>query len=167
MLQVTYTTTPYVFYVSTEGNRIDTSVKSSNIRFLFKLTNDMSGAIHYGYGQSQTIAFRYTKMQLVHNTTEDVFTGAVDLVPNGYWAYEIYEVSWIGTPALTSDFAPATETQVLPVANTNGVVQGLSATGVASVNEGKLYVASGSGAGEVEYTQYEQPTSTNYIYYGQ
>ena len=160
MLQVTYKSSPYLFYVSTEGNRIDTSVTTAKIRFLFKLTNDMSGAIHYGYGQSQTIAFRYTRMQLVHNTSENVFTGAVDLVPNGYWDYEIYEVSWIGTPALTSDFAPATETQVLPVDNANGVVQGI-------VNQGKLYVTEESGEEQVQYNQYEQPTSTNYIYYGQ
>ena len=157
MLQVTYKSSPYIFYVSTEGNRIDTSVTTAKIRFLFKLTNDMSGAIHYGYGQSQTIYDRYTKMQLVHNTTEDVFTGAVDLVPNGYWAYEI---SWVGTPTLTLTTAPATETQVLPKADANGIVQGL-------VNQGKLYVTEEGGQEQVQYTQYEEPASTNYIYYGQ
>jgi hypothetical protein len=160
MLQVTYKSSPYIFYVSTEGNRIATNLADSKIRFLFKLINDMSGAFHYGYGQSQTIYDRYTKMQLVHNTTEDVFTGAVDLVPNGYWTYEIYEVGWIGTPALTSDFAPATETQVLPVDNANGVVKGL-------VNQGKLYVTEESGQEQVQYTQYERTKQTNYIYYGQ
>jgi len=62
MLQATYKTTPYVFYVSTEDNRIDTNATTAQIRFLFKLTNDMSGAVKYAYGQSQTIYNRYTKM---------------------------------------------------------------------------------------------------------
>jgi hypothetical protein len=163
MLQVTYKSTPYVFYVSTEDNRIDTGVTTSNLRFLFKLTNDMSGAVKYGYGQSQTIYNRYTKMQLAHKAVgaENVYNGEVDLVPNGYWQYEIYEVSWQESPTLTASTAPATETQVLtPPASTKGVVKGI-------VNRGKLYVTEESGQEQVQYTEYNAPASNNYIYYGQ
>jgi hypothetical protein len=163
MLQATYKSSPYVFYVSTEDNRIDTTATTAQIRFLFKLTNDMSGVVKYGYGQSQTIYARYTKMQLQHKlvAAENVFTGAVDLVPNGYWQYEIYEVAWAGTASLTTDTAPVTETDVVtPAGPTVGVVKGL-------VNRGKLYVTEESGQEQVQYTQYEEPASTNYIYYGQ
>ena len=163
MLQVTYKTTPYIFYVSTEDNRIATTATTAQIRFLFKLTNDMSGAVKYGYGQSQTIYDRYTKMQLAHKAVgaENVYNGEVDLVPNGYWQYEIYEVAWTGTASLTASTAPATETQVLtPPGATKGVVKGI-------VNRGKLYVTEESGQEQVQYTQYNAPDSDNYIYYGQ
>ena len=68
--------------------------------------------------------------------------------------------SWTGVVTVSSGNAPASETDVLPVANANGVVQGI-------VNQGKLYVTEESGEEQVQYNQYEQPTSTNYIYYGQ
>ena len=163
MLQVTYKTSPYVFYLSTEDNRIDTTATTAQIRFLFKLTNDMSGAVKYGYGLSQTIYDRYTKMQLQHKASgaQNVYTGSVDLVPNGYWQYEVYEVAWTGTATLTASTAPATETDVLsPPGATKGVVKGL-------VNSGKLYVTEESGQEQVQYNEYNAPASNNYIYYGQ
>ena len=163
MLQATYKSSPYVFYVSTEDNRIDTTVTTAQIRYLFKLTNDMSGAVKYGYGQNQTVYDRYTKMQLQHKlvAAEDVFLGGVDLVPNGYWQYEIYEVAWSGVASLTTDTAPVTETQVLtPPAAPKGVVKGM-------VNSGKLYVTEENGQEQVQYNQYVEPAAENYIYYGQ
>jgi hypothetical protein len=161
MLQATYKSSPYVFYVSTEDNRIDTTVTTAQIRYLFKLTNDMSGAVIYGYAQNQAVFDRYSKLKLVHNTTQDVYTGAVNLVPNGYWKYEIYEVSWQGTATLTASTAPANENDaLLPAADSKGVVQGI-------VNNGKLYVTEESGQEQVQYTQYVAPEADNYIYYGQ
>tara|TARA_Y100000004_G_scaffold193180_1_gene255202 strand:- start:6 stop:497 length:492 start_codon:yes stop_codon:yes gene_type:complete len=163
MLQATYKSSPYVFYVSTEDNRIDTTVTTAQIRYLFKLTNDMSKAVKYGYGQNQTVYDRYTKMELKHKAVgaENVYNGEVDLVPNGYWQYEIYEVSWQESPTLTVSTAPATETQVLtPPASTKGVVKGM-------VNSGKLYVTEENGQEQVQYNQYVEPAADNYIYYGQ
>jgi len=62
---------------------------------------------------------------------------------------------------LSAGNAPITETDVLtPAASTKGVVQGL-------VTKGKMYVADKSGTAQVQYTQRQEPTGTNYIYYGQ
>ena len=83
------------------------------------------------------------------------------LFPAGYWKYELYEVSWIGTVTVSSGNAPATEDDVLsPVADTKGVVQGL-------VTKGKMNLSEKDGTQQVQYTQREAPTETNYIYYGQ
>ena len=121
-------------YLSTEDVRIDTSVGSDKIRYLMKFIN-------------------------TYNTTPDVYTGATKLLPAGYYNYEVYEVSWTGAVAISAGNAPVNENDVLPVAPTHGVVQGL-------ITQGKLYVSEKSGTEEVRYKQYEQPASTNYIYYG-
>ena len=100
------------FYVTTEEKRIDTSVPSSKIRYLFKFTNNMSKSIVYGYGQNQVVNDRYTLVN-INNGTNDVYTGTVNFTPNGYWTYEIYEVSWQGVVSLTSGNAPINENDVL------------------------------------------------------
>ena len=87
MLQAIYKTSPYVFDVSTEDVRYDTSATTAQIRYLFKFINDMSDAIHYGYGQSQSVYNRYTQVSFTHNTTENIYTGAMDFLPNGTWTY--------------------------------------------------------------------------------
>ena len=69
-------------------------------------------------------------------------------------------MSWTGAVAISAGNSPTTEDDVLPVAGTHGIVQGL-------ITQGKLYVSEKSGTEEVRYKQYEQPTSSNYIYYGQ
>ena len=151
----------YTWKVSTEDNRIDTSVTSAHIQFLVKFTNDMDKSVRYAYPTKIGIYNRYTTMSFVHNTTENYLTAAVNFVPNGYWYYEIYEVSWIGTITLTASTAPATETTVLvPAANDKGVVQGL-------VEQGKLYMASPKATQQVTYNQHQEPSGTNYIWYGQ
>ena len=43
----------------------------------------------------------------------------------------------------------------------------VSWTGAVAVSSGILYLAEKSGSEEVQYTEYEAPTSTNTIYYGQ
>ena len=152
----------YTWKVSTEDRRIDTSVTTAHIQYLVKFTNDMDKRVVYAYPTKLGIYDRYTTMTFVHSSTanENYLTSEVNFIPNGYWYYEIYEVSWIGTLTLTTLTAPATETTVLPVANANGVVKGL-------VGQGKLYMAEPSGEEQVQYNQHPEPAGTNYIYYGQ
>ena len=90
---------------------------------------------------------------------QDVFTGAINFMPNGYWSYEIYEVSWQSpSPSLATGEAPINETDVLtPPSSSKGVVQGL-------VELGKLYIKEPTGGEEVQYDSYTRPAQTNYVY---
>jgi len=162
--------TDFTAYISTEENRIDTSVTSAHIRHLVKFSNDLDGAVFYAYGDYQggeVITDRYTTLQFGYNPVGNVYLGRVNLIPAGYFKYEVYEVSWVDAEGegtyLASGYAPATETDVLtPAANDKGVVQGL-------VDIGKLYLGEVTTRGrtaEVNYTEYEAPSSTNYIYTG-
>jgi len=155
------TSTEIKIYVQTEDNRIDTSVASTHIRHLVKFTNDLDKSVYYAYGNTETIKDRYTNINIAHGAIPNIYTGIVKLFPAGYWKYEIYEVSWIGAVTLSLGNAPATEDDVLtPASATKGVVQGL-------VTKGKMYLAEKDGKQQVQYTQREAPTETNYIYYGQ
>ena len=155
------TETGFVIHVQTEDNRIDTSVASTQIRHLVKFTNDLDKSIVYAYGTSEIIFDRYTRMVMNYNATPDIYLGRVNLLPAGYWKYEIYEVSWVGTVTVSLGNAPATEDDVLsPAADTKGVVQGL-------VTKGKMNLSEKDGTQQVQYTQREAPTERNYIYYGQ
>jgi len=158
MIHATYGSTA-TFYTTTEEKRIDTKVPKAQIRYLFKFTNDLSGSVVYGYGERQAVNDRYTSVQILHNTTDNVYEGKVNFKPNGYWTYEIYEVSWQGSSVVLGlGTAPINENDVLsPVENTKGVVQG-------SVELGKLYVSETAGSEEVQYTEHSAPTGTNYIY---
>jgi|TARA_R100001163_G_C5044318_1_gene181825 hypothetical protein len=148
-------------YIQTEDNRINTSVASTQIRHLFKFTNDMDKSIVYAYPRLETINNRYTKCEFLYNASPSMLLGQIKFLPAGYWKYEAYEVSWVGTVTLLSGYAPVTEDDVLnPPANDKGVVQGL-------VTKGKMYVAEKDGTEQVQYTQRQEPTGTNYIYYGQ
>tara|TARA_R110000782_G_scaffold49498_1_gene107674 strand:- start:10 stop:498 length:489 start_codon:yes stop_codon:yes gene_type:complete len=151
----------YRFYTTTEEKRIDRSVPSSQIRFLFKFTNNMDSNTVYSYGQSQVVNNRYTRVDMTPSTTalQDVFTGAINFMPNGYWSYEIYEVSWQSpSPSLATGEAPINETDVLtPPSSSKGVVQGL-------VELGKLYIKEPTGGEEVQYDSYTRPAQTNYVY---
>ena len=160
MIQAT-TETNFNAYIQTEDNRINTAVAKTQIRHLMKFTNDMDKSVQYAYGAAETINNRYTEIRFLYNTTPDVFTGKTKLIPSGFYKYECYEVSWVGTVTLDEENAPATETQVLtPPADTRGIVQGL-------VTKGKMYVADKAGTEQVQYTQRQEPSGTNYIYYGQ
>ena len=155
------TETGFNIYVQTEDNRINTSVASTQIRHLVKFTNDLEKSVYYAYGVTETIKDRYTKISINYDVTPDMYAGETKLFPAGYWKYEIYEVSWTGTVTVSSGYAPATEDDVLtPVADTKGVVQGL-------VTKGKMYLAEKDGTEQVQYTQRQEPSGTNYIYYGQ
>ncbi len=164
MIQAT-TKSPISAALSTEDNRIDTSVASTQIRFLIKFINDMDGSVDYAYAiMGLGIYDRYTSMSFTSVNppgTPNMYNGEIYLIPAGHWKYEVYEVSWIGTVTVSSGNAPATETDVLsPAANDKGVVQGI-------VTKGILNLTEKSGTQQVQYTQREAPESTNYIYYGQ
>ena len=147
-------------FIETKANRI-ADTDSAKIRHLVKFINDLDGAVFYAYPVLEIIDNRYTKMPFLYNINTDVFEGAINLIPAGYFKYEVYEVSWIGTPDVADGTAPETETDVLPVSDDNGVVEGLVAIG-------KLYLGEKAGSEEVQYTEYEAPTSgANTIYYGQ
>ena len=154
------TETNLTTYLQTEDNRIDTSVASSQIRYLVKFTNDMDKSIQYAYSTVHLVYNRYTKFVFDYNVTPDVYTGKIKFLPAGYWKYEVFEVSWTGAVAISSGNAPVTEDDILPVAPTHGVVQGL-------VTKGKMYVAEKDGTQQVQYTQRQESSGTNYIYYGQ
>lgn len=155
------TETNLTTYLQTEDNRINTAVPSSKIKHLLKFTNDMDKSVQYAYARTETIENRKTKFEFLYNATPNLYTGRIKFLPSGYWKYEVYEVSWIGTVTLSDGNAPATETDVLlPVEDDKGVVQGL-------VTKGKMYVADKAGTAQVQYTQRQEPSGTNYIYYGQ
>ena len=154
------TETNLTTYLQTEDNRIDTLVGSDKIRHLVKFSNDMDKSIQYAYSTVHLIYDRYTKFVFDYNATPDVYTGKVNFIPSGFWKYEVYEVSWTGAVAISAGNAPVTEDDVLPVNPTHGVVQGL-------VTKGKMYVADKTGTAQVQYTQRQEPSGTNYIYYGQ
>jgi len=145
--------------LSTEDNRINTAVASTQIRFLVKFINDMDGSVAYCYPNS-VIYPRYTGMSFGYNINPNLYTGSLKLLPAGHWKYEVYEVSWIGSVVVALNTAPATEIDILPVADTNGVVQGI-------VTKGILNLTERSGTEQVQYNQHETTEGTNYIYYGQ
>ena len=151
--------TNFTAYIETEASRIDTSVPSTKIRHLVKFINDMDGKVFYVYAALEVINDRYTKLDFEYNATPDVYT-TVNLIPAGFFKYELYEVSWSGAVAVSAGNAPVTEDDVLPVGPTHGVVQGLVAIGI-------LYLGEKAGSEEVQYTEYTAPASTNTIYYGQ
>ena len=155
------TETGFNIYVQTEDNRINTSVASTQIRHLVKFTNDLDKSVYYAYGVTETIKNRFTSITIGYNINPDIYTGKTKLFPAGYYKYELYEVSWVGTVTVSSGNAPATEDDVLsPAADNKGIVQGL-------VTKGKMNLSEKNGTQQVQYTQREAPTETNYIYYGQ
>lgn len=154
------TETNLTTFLQTEDNRINTSVDSSKIRYLVKFTNDMDKSVQYAYSNVHLVYNRYTKFNFTYNATPDVYTGNINFLPAGYWKYEVYEVSWTGAVAISSGNAPINENDVLPVAPTHGIVQGL-------ITKGKMYVAEKDGTQQVQYNEYEPSSGTNYIYYGQ
>ena len=154
-----YTETSFSADLSTEDNRIDTSVAKTQIRFLIKFINDLDGSVDYCYPNS-TIYERYTHLFFNYNATPDFYQAQLKLLPSGHWKYEVYEVSWIGSVVVALGTAPTTETDVLAVADTNGVVQGI-------VTKGILNLTDLAGTEQVQYNQHESAAGTNTIYYGQ
>lgn len=144
-----------VVYLTLEEKRIHTSVSKDKIWHLFKFTNDMTGTVKYCYGAKNTHNDRYVKYTINHNTTDNVFS-TINFKPFGFWKYEVYEVSWIGTVAINDAHAPNSETEILSVHNDNGVVKG-------KVEEGKLYIQETAGSEQIKYTKHTT-TETNYLH---
>jgi hypothetical protein len=132
-------------FISTKENGIGNQ-GIARTRHLVKFINDLDGAVFYAYPLLENIYNRYTSMPFIYNSTPNKYTGKINLKPAGYYKYEVYEVSWIGTVALGKATAPSTETDVLTVDNDNGVVEGLVAIG-------KLYLSEKAGDEEVQYIQ--------------
>ena len=145
-------------FIETKANKIG-SQSEDKTRHLVKFTNDLDGSVFYAYPSLENIYERYTKMAFFYNAVPNRFTGKLNLKPAGYYKYEVYEVSWIGTVALSRATAPTTETDVLPVHNDHGVVEGLVAIG-------KLYLAEKDGSEEVQYVQNAKRVQTLTIGYG-
>ena len=143
-------------YLTLEEKRIHTDVDASKVRYLFKFTNDMTGTVKYCYGRKISTNDRYVKNSFLHRTSEDLFTFHINFKPYGFWKYEVYEVTWLGTVTFTTATAPATETHILEVGAANGVVKG-------KVEEGKLYIQETAGSEQIKYTEHTT-TETNYLY---
>ena len=159
-----YTETSFAADLSTEDNRIAVDadgavLASTQIRFLIKFINDLDGSVDYCYPTS-TIYERYTHMFFNYNATPDFYAGELNLLPSGHWKYEVYEVAWKGTVVVASGTAPATETDVLPQDDDNGIVMGIITKGILNLTEK-------AGTEQVQYNQHEATAGTNTIYYGQ
>tara|TARA_R110002167_G_scaffold137600_1_gene324641 strand:- start:19 stop:504 length:486 start_codon:yes stop_codon:yes gene_type:complete len=154
-----FTETAISAFISTEDNRIDKSVASTQIRFLVKFINDMDKSVAYAY-PDELIFPRFTFIRFAYNPAPNMYVAQVNLLPAGHWKYEVYEVSWIGSVVVALGTAPATETDILPVDDENGVVQGI-------VTKGILNLTEKTGTEQVKYTQHQEPDATNYVWYGQ
>ena len=157
-----FTATNISAEVSTEDNRIDTTVAKTQIRFLVKFINDLDGSIAYVYPNS-VIYDRYTGMSFIYEavlTSVDLYSAEIHLLPSGHWKYEVYEVSWTGIVGVVFGKAPANETDVLPVSSSHGIVQGI-------VTKGILNLTEKAGTEQVQYTQHEAPDSPNFVWYGE
>jgi hypothetical protein len=134
-------------FIETKANMIGNQ-GTARTRHLFKFINDLDEAVFYAYPLLENIYPRYTAMPFIYNLTPDMYNGQVNLIPAGYFKYEVYEVSWgAGVDVFVAlGSAPATETDVLPVSPANGVIEGLVAIG-------KLYLSEKEGSEEVQYVQ--------------
>ena len=132
-------------YIETKANKIGTQT-TARTRHLVKFINDLDEAVFYAYPLLENIHNRYTQMPFIYAANPNRYIGKINLKPAGYYKYEVYEVSWVGTVNLSKSTSPSTETDVLTVDNDHGVVEGLVAIG-------KLYLAETSGSEEVQYIQ--------------
>lgn len=93
MLHAEYNNNTYTFYVTLKDAAY-VDLANYPYSYLFKFTNDMSGAVKYGYGQNGIIKDRYCEFNIYSTAggtkTESVFGGIVNFNPNGYWKYEIF-----------------------------------------------------------------------------
>ena len=145
-------------FIETKANRIGNQT-GARTRHLVKFINDLDGAVFYAYPLIENIFDRYTSMAFVYNINPNRWVGKINLIPAGYFKYEVYEVSWIGNVTLVKGNAPSTETNVLPVDNDNGVVEGLVAIGI-------LYLGEKAGDEEVQYIQNAKRVQALTIAYG-
>lgn len=140
-------------------------VPKTQIRHLFKFINQMDKSVQYAYNRdgASGITDRYTSINFLYEATLDansVYSGETSFKMAGTYVYEVYEVAWNGTVSVAVNKAPKNETEVLEAADDVGVVMGLCTKGI-------MMVTDKDGTAQVQYTQREEPSGTNYIYYGQ
>lgn len=142
---------------TTQESRINNSVPTENLRFLIKFTSEFSGKILYAYGKNVVVKSRFTSMEVDYNNISNTLNSEINLIPAGYWKYEIFEVSYNVTSSVyDATNTPKTEVDVLAESDENGVVQG-------RVDIGKLHVHNVDGSEENEYVLLDG-ASDNYIY---
>lgn len=105
-------------YISTEDNRIDTSVPSSQVQLLFEITNDMGQTYtvipstspvtynksQFTYPTKYEIYDRYTKATLtasINYNQANVFTGKFMAVSPGYFYYKVFECTTTHVGSIT------------------------------------------------------------------
>ena len=114
MLKATYKNNTYTFYVTlkdAEQYKNNGSFPNPPVgtKYLFKFTNDMSGAVKWAYGYFKNLNDRYATLELYNSTlaNEDVELGKINFAETGYWKYEIYWMFVAGvTPASCNVFNP-------------------------------------------------------------
>ena len=130
MLQTTYKDNKYIFYVTLkDAEQYDAfgkfPVPIVGDRYLFKFTNDMSGAVKWAYSNLVTINDRYAKLEVFNTVLQDenIYEGRVNFEPNGYWKYEIYWMySGTDVPSSNCDLFNPLETGTWECTNSSGVV---------------------------------------------
>ena len=151
-----------IYSTPASASLIGKPVPTTQIRHLFKFINQMDKSVQYAYNRgTDNITDRYTSISFLYEATLDansVYLGETSFKMAGTYVYEVYEVAWNGTVSVAAGTAPSTETQVLEPADTAGVVMGICTKGIMNVTDK-------DGTAQVQYTQREEPSGTNYIYY--
>jgi len=166
MIQWTANSAAYNYaYLSLLDNRISLTSTNAQTAYLVKFVNDMDKSVYYCYPDRTVTNERYVELRFTWQNppkSVDMYDAEIGFTLAGHYKYEIYEVTWLAASTTIADGnAPATETDVLsPAANDKGVVQGLVTKGIMNLTEE-------TGQEQVQYTQREEPSGTNYIYYGQ
>ena len=97
MLQTNYQDNRYIFYLTfKDAEQYDAlgtfPVPIVGDRYLFKFTNDMSGAVKWAYSTVTELNDRYAKVE-IYNTvleSENIYEGRVNFDETGYWKYEVF-----------------------------------------------------------------------------
>ena len=102
MLQAIYSNSSYTFYISLKDKQNNSKTNQSlgvnskyltdsSYGYLWKFTNDMSDEIQWSYGVKSAMKDRYNSFIFYNDGTKNVYTGKLQLIPKGYYKYEVYE----------------------------------------------------------------------------
>jgi hypothetical protein len=102
MLQATYSNSSYTFWISLKDKQNNSKTNQglgayskyltdSSYGYLWKFTNDMSGEIQWSYGVKSIWKDRFFSFNFYNDGTKNVYTGKLQLIPKGYYKYEVYE----------------------------------------------------------------------------
>tara|TARA_R110000782_G_scaffold127614_1_gene219200 strand:- start:786 stop:1892 length:1107 start_codon:yes stop_codon:yes gene_type:complete len=128
MLKTNYQDNRYIFYLTFKDaeqynafGRFPVPIVGD--RYLFKFTNDMSGAIKWAYSTVIELNDRYVKVE-IYNTvleSENIYEGRVNFEPNGYWKYEVFWM-YTGTEGDNCDLFNPLERGTWECTNSTGTV---------------------------------------------